>query len=33
VKDIENGFGTGQVDSSIQKSSLGEFARTSGAGA
>jgi hypothetical protein len=33
VKNIENGFGTGQVDSSVQKSSLGEFARTSGSGA
>jgi hypothetical protein len=33
VKDIENSFGTGQVDSSVKKSSLGEFARTSGSGA
>jgi hypothetical protein len=33
VKDIENGFSTGQVDSSVKKSSLGKFARTSGSGA
>jgi hypothetical protein len=33
VQDIENSFGAGQVDSSVQKSSLGEFARTSGSGA
>jgi hypothetical protein len=31
VEDIENGFSTGQVDSSVKKSSLREFARTSGA--